>query len=154
MMAIEYPVEQSCYVYRLVDKAGELVYVGMTVNPGDRIGVHRKKSWWPEVDDVLLERFSSVDEARAAEARAIRTESPRCNIQGVLSSPNMEGIGRYVMVAELVSMFGVSRQAVDQWTRNQVYGFPAPHETLRMGRIWRTADIVKWAEARGREIHE
>lgn len=69
-----------------------------------------------------------------------------------LPPPNLSGVGELAMVTDIAKMYGVTRQAVDLWTREA--GFPEPVDTVTAGRIWRTADIVKWAEARGREIHE
>lgn len=55
--------------------------------------------------------------------------------------------------AEIAEMFGgISRQRVYQLTSRP--DFPAPMVRLKAGAVWRTADVVKWAEARGREIHD
>lgn len=70
----------------------------------------------------------------------------------VLPPPNLEDVGELVMAAEIADMFGVRRQSVDLWSKQP--GFPEPVETLKAGRIWRTADVVEWARARGREIQE
>ena len=56
------------------------------------------------------------------------------------------------MVAEIAEMYGVRRQSVDLWSKQP--GFPEPVATVKAGRIWRTADVVAWAEARGRAVRE
>ena len=55
--------------------------------------------------------------------------------------------------AEIGEMFGgISRQRVYQLTSRR--DFPAPMVRLKAGAVWRTADVVKWAESKGREIHD
>lgn len=58
--------------------------------------------------------------------------------------------GPYVGPHELGVMFGVSRQRVAQLTGRA--DFPEPIATLKMGKVWRTEDVVRWAEAKGRAI--
>jgi prophage regulatory protein len=52
--------------------------------------------------------------------------------------------------AEIGSLFGVSRQRVDQITRSE--GFPQPVAELASGRIWNREAVIAWAKATGREI--
>lgn len=47
-------------------------------------------------------------------------------------------------------MFGVSRQRAYQLTTRD--DFPAPTVVLNSGPIWVTADVIKWAEERGRPL--
>ena len=61
-------------------------------------------------------------------------------------------VGEFVGTAEIGDLFGVSRQRVYQLTSSP--DFPEPVARLKAGAIWRTADVVRWAEERGREIHE
>jgi hypothetical protein len=49
-------------------------------------------------------------------------------------------------------MLGVSPQRVDQLSNTAK--FPAPEAELKSGRIWKTADVEKWAKATGRTIVE
>jgi len=49
----------------------------------------------------------------------------------------------FVGVHELTTILGVSRQRVDQLARQD--GFPEPVARLKVGRIWRTADVSAWA---------
>jgi len=53
-----------------------------------------------------------------------------------------------VGVAEVAALLGVSTQRVDQLARTE--GFPAPVAVLAAGRIWRRADIERWARRTGR----
>ena len=72
-----------------------------------------------------------------------------------LPPPNLADVGELVMAAEIAQMFGVTRQAVHLWFQNRARsGFPEPVDIVKAGAIWRTADVVKWAEERGREIRD
>ncbi len=50
-----------------------------------------------------------------------------------------------VGVAEIRAMLQVSRQRVDALTRGE--DFPPPVADLQGGRIWRRADVERWAAA-------
>lgn len=54
-----------------------------------------------------------------------------------------------VAVAEIAQMLGVSKQRVYQLL-DEDDTFPAPADQLTVGRIWRRADVEKWARAAGR----
>ena len=47
---------------------------------------------------------------------------------------------------EIAEMIGVTRQRVDQLSRE--VGFPEPWVELKTGRIWRDTDIEAWQAAR------
>jgi predicted GIY-YIG superfamily endonuclease len=69
-------------LYRLRNADGELLYVGISSKPPQRWGQHASdKEWWPEVATLSIEWFDSRAEALAMEAKAIRIEQPRHNIQ-------------------------------------------------------------------------
>lgn len=57
-------------------------------------------------------------------------------------------VPEFAGVHELTSILGVSRQRVDQLAHQK--GFPAPVAHLKVGRIWRTADVRAWAAEHGR----
>ena len=71
-------------VYRCLDATGRLLYVGSTGNGATtRLQFHEKNAaWWPDVVDVQMEHFPTLEAARAAESLAIRTEHPAHNIAG------------------------------------------------------------------------
>ena len=59
---------------------------------------------------------------------------------------------RVVGAAEIGEMLGgLSRQRVSQLTAAQ--DFPAPLARLRMGSVWRYADVRAWAKRSGRTVH-
>ena len=66
--------------------------------------------------------------------------------------PILFDVEQWVASAEIAAMFGVSRQRVYQLTSRP--DFPRPMVVLKAGAIWVTADVVKWAESKGREIHD
>lgn len=67
-------------VYRLYDKAGQLLYVGTAVNPEGRWEQHaREKLWWSSVARATVEWHPSRTEALAAERAAIQSEEPLHN---------------------------------------------------------------------------
>jgi predicted DNA-binding transcriptional regulator AlpA len=56
-----------------------------------------------------------------------------------------------VGMSEVAEMLAVVRQYVDRLSREDPT-FPRPVAELRSGRVWKRADIVKWAKATGRTI--
>lgn len=70
-------------LYRLFDKAGVLLYVGIAGNPGRRFQQHRgAKLWWGMVARITVEHFETRELAAKAEICAIQTEAPAHNISG------------------------------------------------------------------------
>lgn len=69
-------------IYRLRDRQGCLLYVGISSTPAQRWTKHAiDKDWWAEVSDLSLEWFETRAEARAHEEAAIKAEKPRYNVQ-------------------------------------------------------------------------
>lgn len=70
-------------LYRVFDRDGVLLYVGMTsVVPSARLDSHRKQQfWWGDVTSITLENFDSAEELAAAEIAAIRSENPVYNVR-------------------------------------------------------------------------
>jgi len=55
-------------------------------------------------------------------------------------------------VTEVAELVGLTRQRIQQLAEDKDSGFPVPTAELARGRVWKKADIVKWAKATGREI--
>jgi hypothetical protein len=70
---------QDVTLYRLYDRSGVLLYVGITQDWSTRAKQHGSKSWWADVARVSLEEFPGREEAATAELRAIASERPRHN---------------------------------------------------------------------------
>lgn len=47
---------------------------------------------------------------------------------------------------EIAAMLGVTRSRVNQIARER--GFPKPYGVLRMGKVWRRADVEAWIRKR------
>ena len=70
-------------LYRLYDKAGHLLYVGVTSNPDARWKQHSaKKEWWPLVDKRTIAWHDTRVDAERVELAAIAAEEPRYNTVG------------------------------------------------------------------------
>ena len=79
-------------VYRLFNRAGELLYVGVTKNVGNRLLGHaRCQPWWPDVDSVSTQCFATRAQAEAEEGRAIALEDPLHNLE--LPSSGRDHVG-------------------------------------------------------------
>jgi hypothetical protein len=69
------------YLYRLFGATEDLLYVGIAVDPGMRLYIHRReKPWWPEVSRSALSTYPTRADAEYREAHAILTEHPRYNL--------------------------------------------------------------------------
>jgi hypothetical protein len=66
-------------LYRLYDREGVLLYVGITNMPNVRWAAHSLKPWWKQVARKDLTWFDTRPPAASAEVRAIRAEHPLHN---------------------------------------------------------------------------
>jgi hypothetical protein len=53
-------------------------------------------------------------------------------------------------LSEIADYFGVSRQLARKWTATHD-DFPAPYVELRMGKTWRTSEVLAYGKRRGRQ---
>lgn len=68
-------------LYRFHSDTGELLYVGITLNPTGRWRQHRRhKPWWTEIARITIEQFPDRTSALLAETNAIHDEHPKYNI--------------------------------------------------------------------------
>lgn len=58
-----------------------------------------------------------------------------------------------VGLTEVADLVGISKQRVLQLIESDP-SFPEPAATLSRGRVWKRADILKWAKATGRSASE
>lgn len=81
--AIKWP--RGPVVYRCYDaEDGELIYIGSSIDFATRIQAHKSGTyWWDEVGDIHCEPHPTERAARLAESRAIFTERPFYNRDGV-----------------------------------------------------------------------
>jgi len=79
-------------VYRLLNRAGVLLYIGASDEVSTRLRNHElNKPWWPDVADVAIERFADMDAAFEAESAAIYAEGPLHNQR--LQAPGFKAAG-------------------------------------------------------------
>ena len=72
--------EPECYLYRHYHPNGDLLYVGVSLEPLRRQDRHLKEADWRSmICRILIEPFETREEALAAEELAIRTEFPKFN---------------------------------------------------------------------------
>ena len=85
-------------LYRLYDAEGELLYVGISLSAIQRLSDHMKgKLWAEDIARVDVAWYDSRTDALAAEAKAIRAEWPRHNVQHNKRTPvEEEWFGRVV----------------------------------------------------------
>jgi hypothetical protein len=72
-------------VYRFLNAHDEVIYVGVSVNPINRLTGHVTVSqsfWWPEVTSSQIEFFTAELDARREERRLIAELRPKHNIEG------------------------------------------------------------------------
>ena len=68
-------------LYRHFDKAGKLLYVGISLNAVYRLAQHRDCAhWFEEIARIDIELFPNRREALFAERKAIANENPRHNL--------------------------------------------------------------------------
>lgn len=74
-------------VYRMFDRAGGLLYIGIT-GRSRRFGEHSDKSWFLLVATITLEWHPTQEAAYWAERRAIFAEKPLYNVAGKETPPH------------------------------------------------------------------
>jgi predicted GIY-YIG superfamily endonuclease len=78
-------------LYRFFDAGGDLLYIGITNDPGRRWGRHATdKPWWIEVDRIELERYPDRTSVLDAEQKAIKEERPRYNVLHAAKPPAVD----------------------------------------------------------------
>lgn len=68
------------WVYRLFDKSGTLLYVGLSSDPDRRFEHHMLcRDWLAEIDHHTVTPYPNWEQGAAAEQKAIETERPKYN---------------------------------------------------------------------------
>ncbi len=76
-------------LYRMYDSDDELLYVGISCNPGSRIAQHAEfKEWYEDVAIIRIAWLSTRRAALKEEAKAIVNEDPKYNIIHSTSDEN------------------------------------------------------------------
>lgn len=67
-------------LYRHFNNQGDLLYVGRTFSPSQRMKQHSKRSkWWKRVTKTTYQHYDSFEELIEAERVAIQVEKPKYN---------------------------------------------------------------------------
>ena len=75
------PPEDGPCLYRLYDRSGQLLYVGVTNNLFRRWKQHSQdKAWWPAVHKFTQDWYPDRQSVEEAERRAIKSERPIHNV--------------------------------------------------------------------------
>jgi hypothetical protein len=85
----------ACYLYRHYHPNGDLLYVGISLDPLARQDRHTKHaSWRNMICRILIEPFATREEALTAEQLAIRAEFPKFNAVHNGQRQPIEELGR------------------------------------------------------------
>jgi Arm DNA-binding domain len=80
---LERDMEPACYLYRHFHPNGDLLYVGISLQPIERHRKHLKEGvgapWRNMIFRIVIEPFATREEALVAEETAIRDEFPKFN---------------------------------------------------------------------------
>lgn len=97
-------------LYRHFDGAGELLYVGISLNAVSRLAQHRlEANWFDEIARIDIEWHPTREAAEAAERAAIKAEYPRHNIAHVGMSPALVAMLRQIGGLHMVDPNGILR---------------------------------------------
>lgn len=76
------PLPKRYVLYRIWGEGKELLYIGRTSNPYNRMCAHRLETpWWPKAKRITYQDYPSDKALKEAETKAINTEQPTYNIQ-------------------------------------------------------------------------
>jgi hypothetical protein len=108
-------------LYRFFDEDGDLMYVGISLDPTSRFRSHRRdKPWWTEVHSITLEHFPDRAAVERAEIEAIRAERPRHNIAHTAEVPAaVKPVWEEVSDDDLHFLSIVERQEIDRRRRER-----------------------------------
>lgn len=83
MTALDFPkpwLAETHYVYELYATDGCCLYVGCTINIGQRFSQHlAQRPWWPEVTEIKASTHASQEAGRNAERELIQRLNPLHN---------------------------------------------------------------------------
>lgn len=85
MTVVEFPIpdrwREPHWLYRFFDTSGDLLYIGVTHNPTQRLTTWRHtRGWFADVTSATWQLYADRGTALTAEMHAIRAERPRHNV--------------------------------------------------------------------------
>jgi predicted GIY-YIG superfamily endonuclease len=121
---------KECSLYRHFAADGTLLYVGISLNPLNRLGQHKHNAaWFDKITRVAIEQFPSWAAALEAERNAIKEEKPLYNIA---FAPKEWAITQ----DQLAALLDVTPRAINEMRKRRVLPEPA------------TAYSVAWTDRR------
>lgn len=66
-------------VYVLRDRAGDVLYVGISLSLAQRMGAHRTNGWWDDVASIDVDHLPSRETAATCERALIALHAPPLN---------------------------------------------------------------------------
>lgn len=136
-------------LYRFYDAARNLLYVGITLDPGSRWKQHaHDKPWWHEVTSTTIETYPDRASVLEAERAAIIAERPRYNVvhnRGKRTAQSAEQLTTYDSSNEWVF---TSRRGYERQSDLQLYWevnctsmsddyLPSEIDAIDLLRMWR-----------------
>lgn len=107
--------EEAHILYRFFGGGDVLLYVGVTVNPGNRMAAHATgKPWWQSVRTITLQHFSNSADLMRAEREAIKAEGPLFNVHHNRRNRQRRPAGWGVRGAQEVAPYPTPPQTVDE----------------------------------------
>ena len=139
-------LEEPCALYRHFDAAGALLYVGIAVDPCNRLMNHMSRSRWRGlIATVTIERFATRRDALAAEAAAIKIEKPLHNVAHIVDGQNL-GRDRLrierLLAFDLAELDGHSHPTAEDWAAALT---SAPSWAARLDMVAKLKAGSKWA---------
>lgn len=123
-------------LYRMFDRSGVLLYVGIAKNFGRRWQQHAStKPWWPEVQRQTVDWYPSRAAADRAETAVIATEKPQHNVAKVRCE-----IPAFLLDPILAALADLSPEAHE---RRALRVAAAVYEEAQSGRRGWQVDVVK-----------
>lgn len=150
-------------LYRQYNEAGELLYVGISLNYANRLRDHYKGSaWFTDVETITLEWHDTRDEALKAERNAIIEEKPTCNKQhnsqdGIFEhiEPEFNGANSIVMrylhentkiflsKGEVAKLLGVTNFYINGWVEANMLKALQPYLPFSNREVFFIDDIIR-----------
>lgn len=128
-------------LYRLFDETEQLLYLGISADPGKRFAQHRSdKPWWGDIRSMTVQPMPSREAALEAEREAIKDERPLHNVvhnERIASAAEDVSDSAFEI---LQKKFTLTQGLTDEGAEHVA----AFHE--RRGMTHKEAQLVIWAE--------
>lgn len=131
------------WLYRLHSADGELLYIGITGNPRQRIEQHRQRSpWFGRVASAAWVKVGAdIKEARAIEAAAIADERPAHNVQHAVKQAPVRQIVPMVFTAEACEITGLHPSTFSRYVKDGTITPAGKGRGVRGAFLFRRSDV-------------